>query len=190
MAISYGFQERLVMSEGVAGNTVVEDVIMANIPGACHVYRAHLSNDRQGTDYWVELANGNHLSVDVKSRSEDWATKPPPLRADDLALETWSVVEKRVVGWTRDAKKRTDYVLWFWQDTGRWCLIPFPMLCGVFSDKWQEWASMYKTRKQYTPGRDYHSECVFVPRKEVWAAIYRKYSGVPVLMNEVKEISL
>ena len=100
------------------------------------------------------------------------------------------IKEKRVVGWTRDAKKRTDYVLWFWQDTKRWCLIPFPMLCGVFSDKWQEWASMYKTRKQYTPGRDYHSECVFVPRKEVWAAIYRKYSGVPVLMNEVKEISL
>lgn len=163
------------MSQGVAGSATVKDVLLNNIPGACNVYQASRSNDRNGTDWWVEHENGSHLSVDAKVRSVDWAAKGQ----DDLALETWSVVEAKKIGWTRDIKKRTDYVLWLWTDTGRWCLVPFPMLCGVFSEYWKEWTGRYKTRQQYTPEGNYHSECVFVPRKELWATIYRRYSGVP-----------
>lgn len=173
-AISYGFQEQLVMSQGVAFSATVQDVLLKNIPGACNVYPASRSNDKNGTDWWVEHESGNHLSVDAKVRSMDWAAKGK----DDLALETWSVVESMKVGWTRDSRKRTDYVLWLWTDSGRWCLVPFPMLCAVFSEKWQDWKTSYKTSRQHTPEGNYHSECVFVPRKELWAAIYRKYSGV------------
>ena len=177
----YGFQDRLAMSRGVSQTTDVADIILENVPGALQVHPAHKINDRHGTDYWVEHARGDHLSVDTKIREEDWAAKPAPFTADDLALETWSVVEENIPGWTRDATKRTDYVLWFWQDTRRWCLIPFSLLCAVFRNNWAAWSHKYKTKQQTTTdmGRVYHSECVFVPRREVWASIYLRFSGVP-----------
>jgi hypothetical protein len=69
--------------------------------------------------------------------------------------------------------------LWLWKDTGRWCMIPFPMLCTVFRENVDNWKQRYKVARQYTPRAcgGYHSECVFVDRCEVWAAIYKRFSG-------------
>ena len=172
---AYAFNDRLRMSQGQSENASVQSIILANIPGAVAVHSAHESNDRMGTDWWVETRGGSFLSVDAKVRSEDWASKGH----DDLALETWSVVEAGQVGWTRDPAKRTDYVLWLWTDTGRWCLVPFQMLCAVFDAQWQAWTKAHKTRRQHTPNArgGYHSECVFVPRRDVWAAIYSRFGG-------------
>lgn len=175
MPLEYGFQEQMAMSQGVSESQDISDIILSNLPSAVGVHPAHSTNDRTGIDWWVETSTGKMLGVDCKIRSEDYAAKGE----DDLALETWSVVEKSVVGWTRDENKKTDYVLWLWTDTGRWCLVPFPMLCRVFSDNWQQWKGAYKTRKQCTPERGYHSECTFVPRRVVWAEIYRVYAGQP-----------
>ncbi len=175
----YGFHKQLSMSQGVSDSEDVRALLLRVIPGACQVIQAHEANDRNGTDYWVEHERGRFLSIDCKIREEDWSAKPPPLTADDLALEIWSVVERRIVGWTRDRKKQTDYVLWFWLDTRRWCLIPFLQLCGVFEENWELWQSNYKHPQQYTPDGDYHSECVFVPRHEVWASIITKFGGTP-----------
>ena len=128
------------------------------------------------------MPSSNFLSVDTKVRKSDWAATHPD--EDDLALESWSVVESRVIGWTRNEKKRTDYVLWFWKDTGRWCLLPFRFLCKVFQDNWEVWRDEHRTEKQFTPARNgraaYHSECVFVPRKEIWAEMYKHFSGMLV----------
>jgi len=179
MPLEYSFQEQLAMSHGTASPLNVAEILLTAIPGAVAAYRAHRNNDRSGTDYWVEHIRGDHLAVDVKRRTEDWASKAEP--ADDLALETWSVMEKQKVGWTRDATKRTDYVLWLWQDTGRWCLVPFAMLCAVFQEHWRQWAAQYPTHEQFTPEfGGYHSQCVFVPRVVVWRAIYRRFGGPPV----------
>lgn len=177
-ATAYGFDERLRFSDGIAASASVECVLLSCIPGATQVRRATRKEDRDGTDWWVDRHCGDALSVDAKVRSTDWL----PRGEDDLALETWSVVEKGVTGWTRTESKRTDYILWLWQDTGRWCIVAFPMLCGVMCDHWEEWRRKYKTKQQWTDmpcGRGYHSECVFVPRREVWAAMYRKYGGTP-----------
>ena len=168
---NYGFAERLGMSHGAAIGVGVEEILKDNVPGAWNVRRASEQDDRSGTDFWVERGCGESLSVDCKIRSQDWSLKG----CDDLALETWSVIERGKVGWTRDSAKRTDYVLWFWKDTGRWCLIPFPMLCKVFAAKWEAWTRKYKTVQQRTD--TYHSECVFVPRRVVWAAIYKHFGG-------------
>ena len=174
----YGFHEQLAMSNGVSANKNVGDILLGNIPGAVSVIRAHESNDRSGVDYWVEMGYGGFASVDTKIRKEDWAVKGE----DDLALETFSVVEKGIIGWTRNPEKRTDYILWFWKDTGRWCLLPFRMLCRVFEDNWESWLNEFGGERQYTPGRQggngYHSECVFVPRKIVWGEIYKHYGGL------------
>lgn len=172
---SYDFGERMVMSDGVNEQADIRSILLENIPGAKAVTRANRQDDKTGVDWWVKMASGASLAVDAKVREEDWASRGK----DDLALETWSVVESEVVGWTRNPAKRTDYVLWLWKDTGRYCLIPFAPLCAVFSDNWQTWAQIYQTNRQHTPrkGNGYHSECVFVPRREVWKAIYLRLNG-------------
>jgi len=185
----YGFDEQLAMSAGVIAEASVGSVVREHIPGAGEVRRANVASDKKGVDYWVEMP-GRRLSIDAKVRKEDWwATHP---EEDDLALETWSVKgyrlpdgtdtqEPMVVGWTRDPTKSTDYVLWIWTGTGRFCLIPFPFLCRVFQDHWEMWRMIHRVSRQFTPnavnGRlGWYSECVFVPRRDVWAEIYRRYA--------------
>lgn len=179
--LSYGFQDRLDMSQGISESKNIGDILVGNVAGAVSVRKSTETEDRNGTDWWVKLENGHEVSVDCKVRQQDWAYKPKPNTADDLALETWSVIEKRVIGWTRDKSKRTDYVLWFWIESGRWCLVPFSLLCQSFDSRWRDWRKTYKTAVQKTTRSygSYHSECVFVPRREVWAAIYRDFGGQP-----------
>ena len=175
MPLEYAFGERMAMSTGRAASSDIAAILLAEIPGAVNATIAAATNDRQGVDWWVEMSTARHLAVDCKVREVDWAASHP--NEDDLALETYSVVERSIAGWTRDANKRCDYILWLWVDTRRFCLVPFPMLCRVFTTNWQAWRKKYKTRQQFTPGRDYHSECVFVPRRELWAEIYRHFGG-------------
>lgn len=175
MPREFDFAERLSMSAGNSASRNLEVILVSEIPGAVSATPAAQVNDRQGVDWWVEMSTARHLAVDCKVRATDWAATHPD--EDDLALETFSVVEKGIAGWTRDANKRCDYILWLWTDTGRFCLLPFPMLCKVFSANWEQWRAKYKTRRQFTTGRNYHSECVFVPRKVVWAEIYRRFGG-------------
>jgi hypothetical protein len=174
----YGFDERFLMSNGRSANADVSDILWSSIPGTKSVTRAGESDDRMGIDWWVERTNERALSVDVKIRSKDYSAVNP--KADDLALETWSVVEREIIGWTRDELKQCDFILWLWKDTGRWCLLPFPMLCRVFQELWQEWSATYRTERQKTTDRrtPYHSEVVFVPRRLIWREMYKKYGGV------------
>jgi hypothetical protein len=176
MPNSYNFENELKASEGVAICADVKQILLAQLPSALNAHKAHSHNDRQGTDWWVEMRNGHFISVDCKVRKEDWQLKGK----DDLALETWSVVEKQIVGWTRDINKRTDYILWLWKDTGRFVLIPFQMLLAVFIKRWQAWRKAYQCATQHTTrnnGGGYHSECVFVPRRDLWAALYLEFGG-------------
>ena len=169
----FSFSEQLAFSEGNSGSMSIADVLLSAIPGALAAHRAHPANDRLGIDWFVEMPNGRLLAVDAKVRSEDyWATKGK----DDLALEIWSVCGKKI-GWTLDTSKATDYILWLWTTTGRWALFPFPMLCGVATANMPTWKARYGSCKQYSGA--WTSECVFVPRKEVWSAIYKLYGGHP-----------
>lgn len=179
MPLSYDFADELRMSQDESSNGRIEVILMNNIPGALRAFQAHQKNDRQhGIDWWVELASGRFMGIDCKIRKQDYAARGH----DDLALETWSVVEKLIPGWTRVESKKTEYILWLWMETGRWTLIPFPMLCQVFSNYWQSWRKQYKTKTQATIWNGtvaYHSECVFVPRTVVWGSIATHYAGKP-----------
>ena len=171
------------MSHGVSLSFDFRDVLLSEIPNAITVRRGNDHDDRTGTDWWVDRQNNKPLSIDLKARETDYE----PRGHDDLALEIWSVVEKGIVGWTRNPTKGSDYILWFWKDTRRWCLIPFPMLCRVFTLRWQEWQQNYKTapQKSNLNGYIYHSECVFVPREIVWASLIEHYSRIPSRQSEV-----
>jgi hypothetical protein len=171
----YLFSERMAMSTGVATAQSVGDVLTGAIPGATAVRRASERDDRNGTDWWVDREHGRPLSVDVKVREQDWAATHPD--EDDLALEVWSKIEQKVIGWTLNSAKATDYVLWWWSDTGRWCLVPFPMLVAVFQENYLAWTTTYRKADQSTE-EQYHSRCVFVPRRIVWRAIYERFGGL------------
>lgn len=177
MIKEFDFYERMSMSQGVSANAKISEILMGNVPGATAARLASPKDDRNGTDWWLDHTSGKSISVDCKVRESDWLATHPD--EDDLALETHSVIEANKVGWTRDPQKRTDYILWLWRDTGRWCLLPFPMLCGVFMDSWKRWSNEFRIARQVTvaPSGSYHSECVFVPRRTVWRAIYLKYGG-------------
>lgn len=151
-----------------------------HFPGAIAVKRSNAELDRRGSDYTIQRRDGiDDIHIDIKTRREDYANPARRWPKDDLALETWSVVDTKV-GWTRDANKLTDYVLWFWTDTGRYFLIPFPPLCQVFTRLWAEWMAAYRHSRQTTPShpRPYQSECVFVPRDVVMAAVRGWMEGV------------
>lgn len=177
MAPVYDFHERLHMSQGVARNKGIADILLVAIPQAIAVQESSLAEDRAGIDWWVTLRNGQRLGIDVKVRSEDYAARGE----DDLALETLSVVQPRKIGWTLDTAKRSDRILWWWQDTGRWCLLPFPELREVFSVHEHLWADEYRRRitRSKINNETYHSEYIFVPRKVVWRAIYNQFGGDP-----------
>ena len=171
----FDFNERIEMSEGVCSSSDVDAILLNAIPGSINAWRADERDDINGTDWWVSRESGRPIGVDVKARSKDYSLKGN----DDLALELWSDIDRHVIGWTLRTDKQTDYVLWVWQDTGRWCLLPFPMLCYVFWKRGREWTGKYKRAKQSSRRGLYSwkSECLFVPRRVVWAEIYRRYSG-------------
>ena len=156
---AYDFNERLIWSEGYLKEGIAR-ILKDRIPGCYDVQKAEQSDDRSGTDYWALRHNLPALSVDVKVRSVDYAARG----CDDLALETWSVVDEKP-GWTRDRSKRTDYILWYWTDTGRFVLMLFPALCCAFSRYWRQWRATYQSNRQSSGA--WVSECVFVPRQVV-----------------------
>ena len=168
----YDFQERMLWSQGFQGAGIGR-ILRDRIPGCHAIEQAQENADRSGTDYWALRQDLPPLSIDVKVRSKDCQN----FGNDDLALETWSVLNE-TPGWTRNEKKRTDFVLWFWQDTGRFFLISFPALCKTFSRYWQEWSQCYCTAIQ--DSGNWRSECVFVPRSVVIAKVNAWREGVAI----------
>lgn len=165
----FDFQRQLVISTGTSANKTIGELMLSVIPGSSRAIQANQENDKSGVDWWLEMESGDFLAVDCKIREIDYGK-------DDLALETWSVIEKRKIGWTLDSSKKTDYVFWVWKDSGRWCVVPFRLLLKAFVKHKDDWIRAFKTAKQNTEGK-YHSECVFVPRNIVWRAIYLLSEG-------------
>lgn len=175
----FDFRKQLVMSAGVSVSDDIRSLLVQVIPGAVSVTRASERDDRSGTDYWIEHRRGTPVSVDTKIRNED----PVDTRGiDDLALETWSVVGKKI-GWTLDEEKRTDFILWWFTPTKRWVLVPFLQLQAVFKRRESMWRRKYQVSEQRTVANgnrgEWRSECVFVPRVVVWRAIHDDFGGLP-----------
>lgn len=176
------FRDQLVISTGTSANPTIGTILLEVIPGALRAIKALEVNDKQGVDWWVETKSGDRLAVDCKIRDDDPKKR---FNKDDLALETWSVVGKKI-GWTLDEAKRTDYVLWVFKDTGRWCIVPFRLLLRAFKAKREEWMAIYRVAQQSTEGR-YRSECVFVDRAEMFRAIYLFSNGYSIEMKEERK---
>jgi hypothetical protein len=185
---TFDFNNQLVMSTGTAANRTIGEILLETIPGSVRAIQALSVHDKQGVDWWLDMKSGERLAIDCKIRYDD----PIQLfgkHRDDVALETWSVVEKKVIGWTLDETKKTDYIFWLWKPTGRWCVVPFHLLVKAFKAKKEQWMQVYPVRKQKTvrPNSIYHSECVYVNRREMWAEIYLQAHGNSEALREARK---
>ena len=176
----FDFQEEKAKSEGTALNKDYRDLLLEIIPGSINIRKAPLKEDKEGTDWWVDYSHREPISIDIKARDLD------PLNfdrdpKDDLILETWSNIEKKIPGWTLNPNKRTDYILWFWKPTGRYLLLSFPKLLYVFIKNWKKWKEIYPidtTKSRGSYGITWKSEYIKVPRKIVLGEIDRIFHGL------------
>lgn len=177
----FDFETQMLKSKEGVSDKDNKEILLSCFPTAIAVEEATTFDDKNGTDYWITMQSGQKVSVDLKSRDEDFWKKS---KKDDLALETWSVIgspsghPQAKDGWTRDETKRTDYIFFLWKDTGRWMLVSFPMLCSIFCKNWKDWRKKYYTQIQLNKG--WKSECVFVPRKIVLSEIDKTFGGNPI----------
>jgi hypothetical protein len=126
------------------------------------------AEDKGGADFVVETPSGE-IAVDVKVRRQDCRR----FGEDDVALEIWSRVEAGVVGWSMDRSKKTDLVVWLWEDMGRTLVLPFRSLCDTMIANVKAWEHSFRVDTQISRnGLDYWtSRCVFVPLRELKIAM-------------------
>ena len=128
-------------------------ILLNLFPGA-EILKANQGEDINGTDHWVIPKNGQRLSVDIKARRFDRGK-------NDVALEPWSIKEKNIEGWTRNGNKRTDYILFYWHDTGKFYFESFHILRVAYMKNWREWLEKFYSPEQ--PNKGWTSQCTFVP---------------------------
>lgn len=173
--------------------------IRGMIPGCTQVSRASRSQDLKGIDYIAELESGVKLAIDAKARSAGcrkfWRRTRGGDREPDVHLETWSVIPGSAVpddqpegsiGWTLDSGKRTDLVLYTFDpaDCDRCYLFGFQHLRAAFVRFRAEWMLEYHSARQHScdNGREWRSECVFVPVTVVQRAIQSVSVGRPSVL--------
>ena len=183
----HDFKERLAFSEGIEDGPDVLAAIANMVPNANEVRRATESEDRCGTDYWIDRSHGlPSISVDVKRREfcpiqKGWG--------DDACIETtsvylgpigvgWKDEHRKKPGWTVDYRKRTDFVVYTWPaDSGtRYWIVPFVPLCKAARVNWRTWASAFGERA--AKNRGYLTLSTYPPRSHIQRAIHCFMQGV------------
>ena len=145
-------------------------IIKSHFPRCVAVERAPVDLDRRGVDYIATLTGGAKIFVDVKTRekgaSRYWNHGEP-----ELALEVYSVVEHKKVGWALSTASPVDYILYTFDraDTDKSYMIPFQTLRKVFFENARDWQTRYKVK--YQSSDSWHSSAIFVPATVVLGAI-------------------
>lgn len=173
------FHERLAFSEtGERQKAVLER--LRELLGGWGVEKASPEEDRQGTDYWIAGPHGRNFSVDLKVRGHCPIERN---NSDDACIETcaiyrgppqtpWREECRAVEGWTLDANKRTDLIVYTWPsgpDRIRYWAVYFPLLRAAARRYWRVWAQKYGELPARNPG--YLTLNVFPPRGVILAAM-------------------
>jgi len=175
---THNFQRSMALTERPDVKVGIEKALRTQLPGLLAIHQADKANDMAGIDYWIEFAGGVMRSVDVKMRSKDFEAQGKP----GLALESWSNMDAEKIGWSRDPSKLCDYVLFYWHSSGRSYLVDFRQLQPLFAREWRNWRGKYGGVIQCNEGRNpYRSECLFMPTRDLAAALYREYCNAPAM---------
>ena len=150
------------------------------IPYCKNVTKTDASTDKQGVDYIATLKDGSIVTIDGKTRKAGarkyWRGEP------ELAIEAYSVVEKKIVGWLfKDSAVHPDYVLYTFDrtDSDKYYLVPYILLRKAALKYWKKWAATYgmKNQPNETHG-GYTSSALFVPASTLLSAVSEQMAGV------------
>lgn len=151
---------------------LIQDILLREIVDAKNAYRSGVDSqdDIDGIDWFIET-NAKTIACDVKYRKKDYCN-------NDIVLEIWSNFEKQRVGWSLDSTKKSDIILWYFCDTKRYEIFPFPILSRVFQRHLELWKRRYKIINQKTIDHrrndqsHYHSQAIIVPIHAIVGGIH------------------
>ena len=128
--------------------------------------------DRSGADLEIFRKRGMAFA-DLKVRDDD----PRLWGADDLAIELYSVLEKRIRGYQN---RKADYLIWLFKPTGRAVMIDFQSFKKCYDknwDFWHFWRAEAPQRTRMQDGTTYHSVHCYVPLELFKAGVSEAYAG-------------
>lgn len=155
---SWPFDERL--NVGHKGELIMLPELERFAISELRQRRTTLEEQRSGKDYVFEL---KYKSFDVKVRDHKWCAR------GDILLETFSVVEKKILGWTdTSTADGTIYCWWNANETG---LMPTYYLIRIQDKRFKDWWGNPDVRSKYEPKMTqtsrndniYHTEFIIVP---------------------------
>jgi hypothetical protein len=117
-----------------------------------------------GVDRSVTLCTGKLVLIDEKVRFRNQHGQA----FEDIALETWSDLEKESPGWIVKPLL-ADYIAYAVLPLGRCHLFPVPQLQSAWRMRGAEWRKDYATIR--VPNEGYWTECVCVPPDVLYRAI-------------------
>jgi hypothetical protein len=86
---------------------------------------------RAGIDRIIGLADGTHIKIDEKVRTEDWA---------DIALEVWNDWGRLTPGWAHPKKYLTcDFIAYAFIPSATCYLLPYQLLRRVMNRHGNDW---------------------------------------------------
>ncbi len=162
------FHADLAMSDQPGVVAAVKAAIKARFPEVLNITQAHKQNDMLGADYWLEFQGCKMETLDAKIRKLDYS-----LRGDDriACLELVANTTTGKIGWTLDPAKRTEWVMFFYCETGRSVFYNARELRAAILAYLPHLKVIGKASTQRTG--NYESTSLFVSHRELWAAIYR-----------------
>lgn len=123
MVIHY-FEDKLINSMGKDKDNIAVRIIKKCQPDAEHIYRAGSEDDKRGADYYSTVGD-KRTNYDFKFRSID------PIDAynsNDILVEIYSSTTSHTPGWTVAPDKITDYVVYYFEPTGRYLVYDYKLL--------------------------------------------------------------
>lgn len=150
-------------------------IIKEYFPHCTDVTKTSVDVDRQGIDYVATLQDGAKIFIDAKTR-EKGASRYWKYGSPEIALEIYSVVEQKKLGWTLSGTSKAHYILYTFDksDCENFYMFPFQSLRKAFFENGRRWVETYGTKTQSSDR--WHSSAVFVPADIVLQAINQTMS--------------
>ncbi|EDY81928.1 hypothetical protein VDG1235_1548 [Verrucomicrobiia bacterium DG1235] len=166
------FSKDLSRSLSDTENFPLDDCLAQLFPDYLCSRQTSEAEDVMGADLKIYLKSRRCLA-DLKIRDED----PRLWGADDLAIELYSVLERRIRGYEN---RNADCLIWLFKPTGRAVMIEFDAFKRCYEANWDYWHFWRAEAPQKTRMRDgttYHSVHCYVPLELFKAGVTEAYAG-------------
>lgn len=170
------FYDDLRASQTPAILKLVWQCVSDRFPDALAIIPAHQKNDRLGVDFWIEFQGGKMERLDAKIRKLDYSSRGD---ARTACLELLANCETGKPGWTVDAEKKTDWVLFLYRETGKYFFYRAGELRSIVTANLPHLRTIGKPALQRTATQAgcYTSETLFIDHRTLGKLLYLRDRG-------------